>query len=78
VTISAESITIWVRQRRFGVPSWHLSPRAVSWLQVSPLALILVVLFALPTVPVCRRELFRLRPAPGSTPPSFSTITASF
>ncbi len=50
MTISAESITIWVRQRRFGVPSWHLSPRAVSWLQVSPLALILVVLFALPTV----------------------------
>ena len=50
MTISAESITIWVRQRRFGVPSRHLSPRAVSWAQVSPLALILVVLFALPTV----------------------------
>jgi len=50
VTISAESITGWVRQRRWVLPSWHLSPRVVSWLQVSPLALILVVLFALPTV----------------------------
>ncbi len=50
MTISAESITGWVRQRRWVLPSWHFSPRAVSWLQVSPLALILVVLFALPTV----------------------------
>ena len=50
MTISAESITGWVRQRRCVLPSWHFSPRAVSWLQVSPLALILVVLFALPTV----------------------------
>lgn len=29
---------------------WRLSPRAVSWLQVSPLAFILITFFALPTV----------------------------
>jgi len=32
------------------LPAFRLSPRVVSWLQVSPLALVLVVLFALPTV----------------------------
>src|SRR5258707_15063872 len=33
-----------------GKPRFQLSPRAVSWLQVGPLAVILVALFALPTV----------------------------
>jgi len=29
---------------------WRLSPRAVSWLQVGPLAIVLIAFFALPTV----------------------------
>jgi putative spermidine/putrescine transport system permease protein len=36
--------------RQFKLPISRLTPQAVSWLQVSPLALVLVVLFALPTV----------------------------
>jgi putative spermidine/putrescine transport system permease protein len=35
---------------RPGVPRLHIAPWAVSWLQVGPLAIILVVLFALPTL----------------------------
>jgi putative spermidine/putrescine transport system permease protein len=31
-------------------PRFRLSPRAVSWLQVGPLAVVLIALFALPTV----------------------------
>ena len=38
--------TIWRPQRR----ALRLAPWAVSWLQVSPMALILLVLFALPTL----------------------------
>jgi putative spermidine/putrescine transport system permease protein len=33
-----------------GKPRFQLSPRAVSWLQVGPLAVILIALFALPTI----------------------------
>jgi putative spermidine/putrescine transport system permease protein len=36
--------------RQLKLPISWLPPQAVSWLQVSPLALVLVVLFALPTV----------------------------
>jgi putative spermidine/putrescine transport system permease protein len=35
---------------RFTWPRLRLSPWAVSWMQVGPLALVLIVLFALPTV----------------------------
>ena len=35
---------------RLRLPAWRLAPWAVSWLQVGPLALILLVLFALPTL----------------------------
>jgi putative spermidine/putrescine transport system permease protein len=37
-------------RRRFAWPALVLPPHVVSWLQVSPLALVLVLLFALPTV----------------------------
>jgi len=33
-----------------GTPIWRLRPHQVSWLQVGPLALVLVALFALPTL----------------------------
>jgi putative spermidine/putrescine transport system permease protein len=36
--------------RRWRLPSLRLAPWVISWLQVSPLALILLVLFALPTL----------------------------
>jgi len=36
--------------RQLKLPALRLTPQAVSWLQVSPLALVLIVLFALPTV----------------------------
>jgi putative spermidine/putrescine transport system permease protein len=36
--------------RQLKLPVLRMSPQAVSWLQVSPLAVVLVVLFALPTV----------------------------
>jgi len=35
---------------RLRLPRLRLAPWAVSWLQVGPLAIILVVLFALPTL----------------------------
>ena len=41
-------LSLAARRPRWAVP--RLAPWAVSWLQVSPLALILVVLFALPTL----------------------------
>lgn len=37
-------------RRRIALPSLHMRPWLVSWMQVAPLALILVVLFALPTL----------------------------
>ena len=45
-TALASSSTAWRPARR----RVRLSPAAISWLQVSPLALILLVLFALPTL----------------------------
>jgi putative spermidine/putrescine transport system permease protein len=39
-----------IAPRSRGRRRWRLSPRAVSWLQVSPLAIILVTFFALPTL----------------------------
>jgi putative spermidine/putrescine transport system permease protein len=39
-----------ISARRTRRPSWRPAPWAISWLQVSPLALILVVLFAAPTL----------------------------
>ena len=45
VSALPQAATQPVRLRR-----WRVAPWAVSWLQVSPLALILIVLFALPTV----------------------------
>ena len=48
---TSESVVEATRERRpLKLPAFRLSPRVVSWLQVSPLALVLVVLFALPTV----------------------------
>ena len=35
---------------RFALPRFRLAPRTVSWIQVTPLAVILLVLFALPTL----------------------------
>ena len=42
--------TIPAARNRWKLPSLRLQPWLVSWMQVAPLALILVVLFALPTV----------------------------
>lgn len=50
MTVASDILTAWIRRRRFALPQLRLSPQAVSWLQVGPLALILVVLVALPTV----------------------------
>jgi putative spermidine/putrescine transport system permease protein len=50
MTVSADILTAWIRRRHVVLPRWRLPPQAVSWLQVSPLALILIALFALPTV----------------------------
>jgi putative spermidine/putrescine transport system permease protein len=50
MTVSSDILTAWIRQRRFALPEWRLSPQAVSWLQVGPLALVLITLVALPTV----------------------------
>jgi putative spermidine/putrescine transport system permease protein len=48
---TSDSVVEATRERRpLKLPGFRLSPRVVSWLQVSPLALVLVVLFALPTV----------------------------
>jgi putative spermidine/putrescine transport system permease protein len=37
-------------RRQWNLPAFRLSPQAMSWLQVSPLAFVLIILFALPTV----------------------------
>lgn len=50
MTSLPEVVSAASRGRRFA-PAWpRLSPRAVSWLQVSGLAFVLIVLFALPTL----------------------------
>jgi len=50
VTSSLEAVGAASGGRRFALSWPRLSPRAVSWLQVSGLAVVLVVLFALPTL----------------------------
>jgi len=45
-----QAIGIRGTAERRAAPSLRLTPRVVSWLQVGPLAVILVALFALPTV----------------------------
>jgi putative spermidine/putrescine transport system permease protein len=42
--------TVVAPRRRIALPSLRMRPWLVSWMQVAPLALILVVLFALPTM----------------------------
>src|SRR5216684_6405939 len=50
MTMRTDAIRALPRLGRFGWPVWRLPPWTVSWLQVSPLAFVLVVLFALPTL----------------------------
>jgi len=50
MTILPQTIRALPRVGRFALPRPRLSPAAVSWLRVSPLALVLIVLFALPTL----------------------------
>ena len=50
MTILPETIRALPRFGRVARPALRLPPWTVSWLQVSPLAFVLVVLFALPTV----------------------------
>jgi len=47
---STVEVATTIAPRSRGRRRWRLSPRAVSWLQVSPLAIILVTFFALPTL----------------------------
>jgi len=47
---SQEVVGTPLQRRRLELPALRLPPHVVSWLQVGPLALILVVLFALPTL----------------------------
>jgi putative spermidine/putrescine transport system permease protein len=50
VTTSKSAVADTRERRQLKLPTFRLSPHVVSWLQVSPLAFVLVVLFALPTV----------------------------
>jgi putative spermidine/putrescine transport system permease protein len=50
VTTSESAVAVARERRPLKLPAFRLPPHVVSWLQVSPLALVLVVLFALPTV----------------------------
>jgi putative spermidine/putrescine transport system permease protein len=50
VTTSEGTVEAGRALRQLKLPALRLTPQAVSWLQVSPLALVLIVLFALPTV----------------------------
>jgi putative spermidine/putrescine transport system permease protein len=50
VTTSDSAAEVGRERRQLKLPAFRLAPYAVSWLQVSPLALVLVVLFALPTI----------------------------
>ena len=72
-TALASSSTAWrPAQRRV-----RLSPAAISWLQVSPLALILLVLFALPTLFVPGGGASSTMTASASIRPSCSTTTGT-
>ena len=50
MTTSDSAAEVGRERRQLKLPAFRLAPYAVSWLQVSPLALVLVVLFALPTI----------------------------
>jgi putative spermidine/putrescine transport system permease protein len=50
VTTSDSAAEVGSERRQLKLPAFRLAPYAVSWLQVGPLALVLVVLFALPTI----------------------------
>jgi putative spermidine/putrescine transport system permease protein len=50
VTTSQRAVEVRLERRPWKLSRVRLPPYAVSWLQVSPLALVLIVLFALPTV----------------------------
>ena len=50
MTTSDSAAEVGSERRQLKLPAFRLAPYAVSWLQVSPLALVLVVLFALPTI----------------------------
>jgi putative spermidine/putrescine transport system permease protein len=49
MTILSEAIKGLPRLGRVGRPTWRLPSWTASWVQVSPLAFVLIVLFALPT-----------------------------
>jgi putative spermidine/putrescine transport system permease protein len=49
MTILPEAIRALPRPGRFGWPAWRRPSWTASWLQVSPLAFVLIMLFALPT-----------------------------
>lgn len=50
MTTSDSAAEVGSERRQLKLPAFRLAPYAVSWLQVGPLALVLVVLFALPTI----------------------------
>jgi putative spermidine/putrescine transport system permease protein len=49
MTIRSDTVRALPRVGRLAWPKWRRPAWAVSWLQVSPLAFVLIVLFALPT-----------------------------
>lgn len=50
MTTSERAVEAGHQPRQLKLPAFHLPSYAVSWLQVSPLAFVLIILFALPTV----------------------------
>jgi hypothetical protein len=50
VTLLSQTAAARPELRRFALPARRLTPWVASWLQVGPLAFVLIVLFALPTV----------------------------
>jgi putative spermidine/putrescine transport system permease protein len=48
--VAVQTLATPAARQTLKVAAWRLRPHAVSWLQVSPLALILIVFFALPTL----------------------------
>ena len=50
MTLLSQTAAARPKLRRFVLPARRLPPWVASWLQVGPLAFVLIVLFALPTV----------------------------
>lgn len=50
MTLLSQTAAARPKPRRFALPARRLPPWVASWLQVGPLAFVLIVLFALPTV----------------------------